>query len=56
MKDKNESGEKPLSIRYKYIDLNGHLNLPIAKGKVSFIRKVDSYGKIASNYKEEDPV
>ena len=33
----------------KYIDPNGHLNFPIAKGKVSFIRKVDSHGKIEVN-------
>jgi hypothetical protein len=33
----------------KYMDSNGHLNLPIAKGKVSFIRKVDSHGKIDVN-------
>src|SRR3990172_2552532 len=32
----------------KYID-NGHLNLPIAKGKFSFIRKVDSDGRIEVN-------
>ena len=33
----------------KYIDSSGHLNLPIAKGKVSFIRKVDAHGKIEVN-------
>lgn len=33
----------------KYIDSNSHLNLPIAKGKVSFIRKVDPHGKIEVN-------
>ena len=33
----------------RYIDSNGHLNLPIAKGKVSFIRKVDSHGRIDVN-------
>lgn len=33
----------------KYIDSNGYLNLPIAKGRVSFIRKVDSHGKIEVN-------
>lgn len=33
----------------KYVDPNGHLNLPIAKGKVSFIRKVDPHGKIEVN-------
>jgi len=33
----------------KYRDSNGHLNLPIAKGKVSSIRKVDSHGKIEVN-------
>ncbi len=33
----------------RYIDFNGHLNIPIAKGKVSFIRIVDSHGKIEVN-------
>jgi hypothetical protein len=33
----------------KYMDSNGHLNLPIAKGKFSFIRKVDPHGKIEVN-------
>jgi transposase len=33
----------------KYIDSNGHLNLPIAKGKFSVIRKVDSDGRIDVN-------
>lgn len=33
----------------RYIDSNGNLNIPIAKGKVSFIRKVDSHGKIEVN-------
>ena len=33
----------------KYIDSNGHLSLPIAKGRASFIRKVDSHGKIEVN-------
>lgn len=33
----------------RYIDSNGHLNIPIAKGRVSFIRKVDSHGKIDVN-------
>lgn len=33
----------------KYMDSNGHLNFPIAKGKVSFIRKVDSDGRIEIN-------
>lgn len=33
----------------KYLDSNGHLNLPIAKGRVSFIRKVDSHGRIEVN-------
>jgi putative transposase len=32
-----------------YIDPKGNLNLPIAKGKVSFIRKVDSHGRIEVN-------
>jgi lipopolysaccharide biosynthesis glycosyltransferase len=33
----------------KYIDSKGHLSLPIAKGRGSFIRKVDSHGKIEVN-------
>jgi len=33
----------------RYIDSNGNLNIPIAKGKVSFIRKVDSHGRIEVN-------
>lgn len=33
----------------KYIDSHGRLNLPIARGKVSFIRKVDSHAKIEVN-------
>ena len=33
----------------RYIDSNGHLNIPIAKGEVSFIRKIDSHGKIEVN-------
>ena len=32
-----------------YIDPKGNLKLPIAKGKVSFIRKVDSHGRIEVN-------
>jgi len=32
-----------------YIDSKGNLKLPIAKGKVSFIRKVDSHGRIEVN-------
>jgi transposase len=32
-----------------YIDPKGNLKLPIAKGKVSFIRKVDSHGRIDVN-------
>ena len=36
-------------ILERYIDSNGHLNIPIAKGRVSFIRKVDSHGKIDVN-------
>lgn len=32
-----------------YMDSNGRLNFPIAKGKVSFIRKVDSHGRIEVN-------
>ncbi len=33
----------------KYRDPNGHLSLPIAKGRFSFIRKVDSHGRIEVN-------
>ncbi len=33
----------------RYMDSHAHLNLPIAKGKVSFIRKVNSHGKIEVN-------
>jgi len=33
----------------RYIDSNGNLNIPITKGKVSFIRKVDSHGRIEVN-------
>ena len=33
----------------KYIDFKGNLKLPIARGKVSFIRKVDSHGRIEVN-------
>src|SRR4030066_426105 len=33
----------------KYMDPKSHLNLPIAKGKVSFIRKVDPHGRIELN-------
>jgi hypothetical protein len=32
-----------------YIDTAGHLSIPIAKGKVSYIRKVDSHGQIELN-------
>jgi hypothetical protein len=32
-----------------YKTARGHLNLPIARGKVSFIRKVDSHGRIEVN-------
>ncbi|MFH1701897.1 MAG: helix-turn-helix domain-containing protein [Nitrospirota bacterium] len=32
-----------------YIDSSGHLHFPIAKGKVSFNRKVDAHGKIEVN-------
>jgi len=33
----------------QYIDARGHLALPIAKGRVSFVRKVDSHGCIEFN-------
>jgi len=32
-----------------YKDSKGHLNIPIAKGKVSFIRKIDPHGTIEVN-------
>lgn len=32
-----------------YIDASRHLSIPLAKGKVSLIRKVDSHGKIEVN-------
>ena len=32
-----------------YMDGQGWLNIPIAKGKVSFIRKVDAHGKVEIN-------
>ena len=34
-----------------YHDAQGHLSLPVAKGKVSFVRKVDSHGSIEVNGK-----
>ncbi len=33
----------------RYIDARGHLALPSAKGRVSFVRKVDSHGRIEFN-------
>jgi len=33
----------------KYMDSNSHLDLPITRGRVSFIRKVDPHGKIEVN-------
>ena len=32
-----------------YIDARGHLSIPIAKGRVSFVRKVDAHGCIEFN-------
>ena len=32
-----------------YLDARGCLNIPVAKEKVSFIRKVDAYGKVEIN-------
>jgi hypothetical protein len=32
-----------------YIDARGHLALPITKGRVSFVRKIDSHGRIEFN-------
>ena len=33
----------------EYKDSRGHLNLPLASGKVSFVRRVDSHGRIEVN-------
>lgn len=33
----------------RYINPNGLLNFPVPRGKVSFVRKVDSHGKIEAN-------
>lgn len=52
LRDRNWKYLRHLPKRFdlvKYIDSSGHLNLPIAKGKVSFIREVDSHGKIEVN-------
>jgi transposase len=52
LRDKNWKSLRYLPKRFnldKYIDSHGHLNFPIAKGKVSFIRRVDSHGKIEVN-------
>ncbi|KAB2832188.1 MAG: hypothetical protein F9K48_10955 [Candidatus Brocadia sp.] len=32
-----------------YLNAQGCLNIPVAKGKVSFIRKVDTHGKVEIN-------
>jgi transposase InsO family protein len=51
-RDKNWRSLRHLPKRFnldKYIDSHGHLNFPIAKGKVSFVRKVDAHGKIEVN-------
>ena len=32
-----------------YIDPSGHLVLPIARGRISFVRKIDSQGRIDVN-------
>lgn len=52
LRDQNWRSLRHLPKRFnldKYMDSQGHLNFPIAKGKVSFIRKVDSHGKIEVN-------
>jgi hypothetical protein len=36
----------------QYIDARGHLALPIATGRVSFVRKVDAHGRIEFNGSE----
>ncbi|HDH53580.1 MAG TPA: hypothetical protein ENH24_03750 [Nitrospirae bacterium] len=33
----------------KYIGANGHLKLPVSRGRISFVRKVDSHGRIDVN-------
>lgn len=35
-----------------FINAQGHLNLPIAKGKITFVRKVDSHGNVEINGRE----
>jgi transposase len=43
-------GHMPRGFRLdRYMDDRGHLNIPVASGKVSFIRKVDSNGRIEIN-------
>lgn len=52
LRDQNWRSLRHLPKRFnldKYMDSQGHLNFPIAKGKVSFIRKVDAHGKIEVN-------
>lgn len=52
LRDQNWRSLKHLPKRFSletYTDSLGHLNFPIAKGKVSFIRKVDAHGKIEVN-------
>jgi len=52
LKDRRWKDVRHLPKRFdldKYIDPKGRLNIPIAKGKVSFIRKVDSHGRIEVN-------
>lgn len=40
----------PMEFTLKsYMDAQGHLDLPIAKGRVSFVRKVDAHGKVEIN-------
>ncbi len=33
----------------KYIGTNGHLKLPVARGRISFVRRVASHGRIEVN-------
>lgn len=52
LKDRRWKDIRHLPKRFnldKYIDSKGRLNLPIARGRVSFIRKVDPHGKIEVN-------
>jgi len=32
-----------------YIGVDGHLKLPVSRGRISFVRKIDSHGRIEIN-------